>query len=448
MFRNWLRFVQPLAVGFVVLAVAMRVSGQETPAAPAEAAEPAATAEATPPPAAEETEPAAEAPATEAAPPAEAAPEAEMTPPTEAAPAPEAPAPEAAAPGDPQSDAGDPAAVFAEKLAAWKEALGTLRRLRIDYRTATAEQAPQVLASWNETVARTEALLEELREAGQAAFVAAPNANAEMTEFLIKLVADDVARDNYESALDTAKALLDNGCENKALFDPAAVAAFAAGDFEAADAWSRRAQDAGTLGETASKNLTSIPSYKKYWQEEQQIRQREAEQDDLPRIRLTTSKGEMVVELFENEAPGAVGNFVALVEQKFYDGLTFHRVLSGFMAQGGCPRGDGMGGPGYTIYCECQQPNYRKHFRGTLSMAHAGRNTGGSQFFITFVPTPHLNGQHTAFGRVIEGLEVLAKLQRIDPEGSGAPIPDKIITAEVIRKRDHEYQPRKVEAKP
>jgi cyclophilin family peptidyl-prolyl cis-trans isomerase len=115
------------------------------------------------------------------------------------------------------------------------------------------------------------------------------------------------------------------------------------------------------------------------------------------------------------------------------------------MAQGGDPGGDGTGGPGYHIYCECYKDNYRKHFRGTLSMAHAGRDTGGSQFFITFVPTPQLNGRHTAFGRVIEGMDVLAKIQRRDPDAAPPlPQPDTIVKAEVIRKRDHKYVPTKV----
>ena len=148
--------------------------------------------------------------------------------------------------------------------------------------------------------------------------------------------------------------------------------------------------------------------------------------------------------MYENEAPQAVGNFVSLVEKGFYDGLTFHRVLPGFMAQGGCPDGNGAGGPGYDIYCECHQDNHRKHFRGSLSMAHAGRDTGGSQFFLTFLRTPHLDGRHTVFGRVIDGMDVLAKLQRRDPSNPNAEKPDRIIKAEVIRKRDHVYAPTKV----
>ncbi len=94
-----------------------------------------------------------------------------------------------------------------------------------------------------------------------------------------------------------------------------------------------------------------------------------------------------------------MGNFISLVDSGFYDGLTFHRVLKGFMAQGGCPKGDGTGDPGYSIYCEVNQENARKHFRGSLSMANAGKDTGGSQFFLTFLPTPNLNGKHTVFRR-------------------------------------------------
>ena len=139
-----------------------------------------------------------------------------------------------------------------------------------------------------------------------------------------------------------------------------------------------------------------------------------------------------------------------MVKKKFYDTpdangkyerVSFHRVLPQFMAQGGDPTGTGMSGPGYTIPCECSKPNYRKHFRGTLSMAHAGPNTGGSQFFLCFVPTDQLNGRHTAFGRVIEGMEVLGDLTRIDPSAPGPhPEPDGIISTEVIRDRGHDYE--------
>ncbi|HEV7226497.1 MAG TPA: peptidylprolyl isomerase [Pirellulales bacterium] len=163
----------------------------------------------------------------------------------------------------------------------------------------------------------------------------------------------------------------------------------------------------------------------------------QSDENDLPQVLLKTSKGDVVIELYEDEAPNTVANFVSLVEQKFYDGLTFHRVIDGFMAQGGCPKGTGSGGPGYAIACECRQKNARKHGRGSLSMAHAGKDTGGSQFFITFDATPHLDGKHTVFGKVIKGMDVVDKFSRTD---SGAK-PDKILEAKILRKRDHEYKP-------
>ncbi len=123
-----------------------------------------------------------------------------------------------------------------------------------------------------------------------------------------------------------------------------------------------------------------------------------------PRVLMKTTKGDMVLELYQADAPGTVKNFLDLINKGFYNGLSFHRVIANFMIQGGCPRGDGTGDPGYKIKCEI---NPNKHVRGTLSMAHAGKDTGGSQFFICHSPQSHLDGVHTVFGRVIEGLEVV-----------------------------------------
>ncbi|HZU97200.1 MAG TPA: peptidylprolyl isomerase [Planctomycetota bacterium] len=137
----------------------------------------------------------------------------------------------------------------------------------------------------------------------------------------------------------------------------------------------------------------------------------------------------MVLELFEDTAPNTVANIISLSETGYYNGVKFHRIIAGFMAQGGDPQGTGMGGPGYTIKDELKG-NPRFHWRGTLSMAHAGPNTGGSQFFLCFSPTPHLNDKHTVFGRIIEGQEVADELER----------GDEIVKATVLRKRDHEYK--------
>ena len=130
---------------------------------------------------------------------------------------------------------------------------------------------------------------------------------------------------------------------------------------------------------------------------------------------IKTSKGDMKVEFYEKDAPKAVANFTKLAKDGFYDNLTWHRVIPNFVIQGGCPKGDGSGGPGYTIDCELDGDN-QFHDRGVLSMAHAGRNTGGSQFFVCHSRenTKHLDRQHTAFGKVVEGLDVLDTIQQGD----------------------------------
>ena len=130
---------------------------------------------------------------------------------------------------------------------------------------------------------------------------------------------------------------------------------------------------------------------------------------------IITDKGVMKVEFFDKDAPGTVANFIKLSKEGFYDGLTFHRVIPDFVIQGGCPNGNGMGGPGYTIKCELSGEN-QYHEKGVLSMAHAGRDTGGSQFFICHSRnnTAHLDRNHTCFGKVVEGLDVIDKIRGND----------------------------------
>ncbi len=129
------------------------------------------------------------------------------------------------------------------------------------------------------------------------------------------------------------------------------------------------------------------------------------------RATIRTAKGDLVLELFAGDAPITVNSFVFLAREGFYDGLTFHRVIPGFMAQGGCPEGTGRGGPGYRFDDEI---THHKHGTGALSMANSGPNTNGSQFFITYAPQPHLDGKHTVFGRLIEGMDVLESLENGD----------------------------------
>lgn len=127
---------------------------------------------------------------------------------------------------------------------------------------------------------------------------------------------------------------------------------------------------------------------------------------------ITTHEGEIVLNLDFKAAPNTVANFVELANSGFYNGLTFHRVIPGFMIQGGDPEGNGKGGPGYTIDDEI---NDLKHETGVISMANRGPNTNGSQFFITQLPQPHLDGKHTVFGRVISGQDVVCRIEPFDP---------------------------------
>ena len=157
----------------------------------------------------------------------------------------------------------------------------------------------------------------------------------------------------------------------------------------------------------------------------------------MSKVIFETDQGKITFELFSNDAPNTVDNFIKLVNEGFYNGLTFHRVIPGFMAQGGCPNTregsngmPGTGGPGYSIKCEI---NPRKHLKGSLSMAHAGKDTGGSQFFIVYEPQPHLDGVHTVFGEVTHGCGSITTISEVATGQDDRPIvPVIILSAEIV----------------
>ena len=155
----------------------------------------------------------------------------------------------------------------------------------------------------------------------------------------------------------------------------------------------------------------------------------EEELSKLQYAKMTTSKGVIWIKLTPETTPNTVANFASLANDTFYDGLNFHRVIDGFMAQGGCPDGSGMSGPDWNIACETDAAN-QVHKKGSLSMAHAGKDTGGSQFFICFVACPHLDGGHTVFGGIEdsdkESFDVLDCIKQLD----------KIESVEILEKRD------------
>jgi cyclophilin family peptidyl-prolyl cis-trans isomerase len=141
---------------------------------------------------------------------------------------------------------------------------------------------------------------------------------------------------------------------------------------------------------------------------------------------FNTNMGKFKVELFGDKAPLTVGNFMKLVDKGFYNGLTFHRIIDKFMIQGGCPHGTGGGGPGYTIRDEFH-PSLKHDSPGVLSMANAGPNTGGCQFFITVVPTPWLDGKHTIFGKVTEGMDIVISISKTPTDQYDKPLKQVVI---------------------
>jgi peptidyl-prolyl cis-trans isomerase A (cyclophilin A) len=147
---------------------------------------------------------------------------------------------------------------------------------------------------------------------------------------------------------------------------------------------------------------------------------------------FNTKMGNFKIELFNDKAPITVGNFIKLAENEFYNGLIFHRVIPNFMIQGGCPHGTGRGGPGYTIRDEFH-PDLKHDKKGILSMANAGPDTGGSQFFITVAPTPWLDGHHAIFGKVIEGMDVVESISKVDKDRNDKPLNDIVINTVTIK---------------
>ena len=156
-------------------------------------------------------------------------------------------------------------------------------------------------------------------------------------------------------------------------------------------------------------------------------------EEKMTRVKLETNQGEITINLY-SDMPITAGNFKKLVEQGFYDGVIFHRVIDGFMIQGGDPDGTGMGGPGYTIKDEFTHAGGNKNDRGTISMANSGPNTGGSQFFINLVDNNFLDSKHPAFGKVIEGMEIVDKIAKVETDDEDRPLEEvKIVKASLIK---------------
>lgn len=348
-------------------------------------------------------------------------------------------------------------AEFDKQFAQWKELLAELRRLQQKYVNTPRKGGLRegLREEYEKRLKEGEQLEPKMIEVAEKALPDAGEARPEIGKFLLEQLKYYVEHDNDEPAVAIARTLIDNGYDNPRVYNYGGIAAYSANDFDLAAKWLKEGDKESVLEVSAKQFLSHIKQYQEMWKTERELQEAEAKADDLPRVVLKTTKGDIVVELFENEAPNTVANFISLVEKEFYDGIKFHRVLPNFMAQGGDPNGDGSGGPGYTIPDEIDRSDFRNHFRGSLSMAKTALpDSGGSQFFLMFRPSGpaagnNLNGKHTVFGRVIDGLDVLWRIQRIDPEKPEPGVKaDRILEAKVLRKRDHAYVPKKAGEEP
>ena len=318
------------------------------------------------------------------------------------------------------------------------------------------DRAQQQLAQIDKLKMQTAKLKTGLPTAALASFKANPGQDPVATQFVLRTLSQLIEPTLPDSvfgpkaALEIVDTMLDAGITNEpallSLLSQGVRASYALDDFDRASLMlDRLAEVKPQFPLNGIRAFVDEASEK--WQRELGIRRLEKNNDNLPRIKFETTAGNFVVVLYEDYAPNTVANFISLVEKKFYNDLTFHYVKPGEYIHTGCPNGNGTGGPGYAIPSEFDRDQIRYYFSGTLGMANTGRDTEGSQFVITHKSLPELDGQFTAFGRVIEGFDVILNCKAMDPralaavDGGAAPEPVRIIKAEVLWKRDHQYEP-------
>ncbi len=336
---------------------------------------------------------------------------------------------------------------------ALREHLKQMREVMVHYNTELPNlpQDREMREQWFELLSQGVPIFQRMIAAAVAEYQRSPNPTGPLGTMLWDTFDRRTKVDLYEGMLPVGQALLASGYEKPELPSAIVRTAYAMNEFDAVRQLAPQLTGDADTSPQVEDILEEVEEFEALWAAELAAREQDAQGPPLPRVLMKTTKGDIELELFENQAPETVANFISLVESGFYEGLIFHRVLEHFMAQTGCPIGDGSGSPGYRIYGEADKPDARKFFRGTLGMALAGEpNSGGSQFFITFLPNTYLNGTYTAFGRVTKGIEVLGHLVRVDPESDeeekkkpSQPL-DEIISIEVLSKRGHDYVPHKV----
>lgn len=264
-----------------------------------------------------------------------------------------------------------------------------------------------------------------------------------IAKMLVSWTEREVENDRFDGVIAACDTLMKMGYPEPDLPRRCFLAAIATNQYERVSELMNELEAQNPDSELLAQSRDEFPILQQRWEREKRLRQQDAAGPELPRVEIVTTKGIFEIELFENQAPNTVANFIELVQSGFYDGRKFHRVIDHYAAQTGCPNDDGTGDGGFVIPSERDAEDARDFFRGTLGMALANdvRDSASTQFFISFSPTPELDENYTAFGRVIKGDYILGNLSRINPDDKSKKkeepkaIPDEIISARVLSKR-------------
>ncbi len=358
----------------------------------------------------------------------------------------------AAEPITPEQDAAIRAFVDAKVL--WIDALVEMKSTAIKYSNGE-EKTPAAKKHYGEVRDQVRTLMNQVFDRAVELF-RLRKGDFESGQMMATMLEYRESNSIYENSYEAATLLLETEVAYPFIYKIAARSAFLDGQYDRVIPLYQSFVDVNGIDklEDIDKMISNLLElYPPLWQAEQERREQEAAADDLPRVLLETSRGPVLLELFENQAPNTVANFIMLVEDGFYDGSDFYQVIDDFIAMGGDPDGDGTGTSGHFIADEYEKKDARKLFRGSLVMAKMPDpndktrqipNTASSQFAISLMPFFRENDSQTVFGRVIEGMNVVCSFRRVDPskkkEKQVVLPPDRIVTATVVRKRDHDYE--------
>jgi peptidylprolyl isomerase len=344
-------------------------------------------------------------------------------------------------------------AEFTAKRKVWEQTLKEMKKIQILHNNGVDKSAKS-MDRFYELRDRARGELNAVFDAAETFFMQRRD-NYDSVSLIATVIDYRRSSSYYEDSFESAKLLIEVGVDMPFLEQMAARAAFVEGKFDEVFPIYRRFVDSNGVDklENVDKLIVNLLDfYPQWWEEELKARAADAAAGDLPRVMLETTAGPVVLELFEDQAPNTVANFIQLVESGFYDETEFYQVLDDLLALGGDPTGDGSGTSGRYLPDEHDRPDRRRIFRGSILMAkrpvapESGEmvpNSASSQFVIALMPIVPKEQQQTVFGRVVEGMDVVCSFRRVDPtkkkEQQVVLPPDRIISAKVLRKRDHDY---------